>query len=473
MGDGAVGEAAYQGFFVTSNHPVGSGSANTSKINDGVGQDGVIGQTYVDSVTGFTFTLLERDGGAVYPTGGNATLQFKVSNTLTANANIPNNLIAGVALTVANTTGVAVGDTALVETFNKSGSEPSIGQVYYLDIVRQKQAFGTAIFNSLGDVIAEFGDLSSENSLTMAAYFAFSNGVNEIALHQVPVLAGEADLTTAQVLEAIQAVEGEVISGVSPSVIVPLVPASDAVLTELSLHCDIQSSIRYRAERTGIMGFAAGTLPEEAARMASATSNSRVRVVYPDIVSATVTNTQGVTANYLLDGRYLAVAVAAATQAGTVDAATPWTNRTIRGFGSLSRSLDAVDANRTAERGVTILQQRGADIAIRHGLTTDISSVLTKTPTVVQIADEVHRRARNLLGGYIGVKYLPSILPQIEGRVNAMFKALVAEQIIDSYTGIAVRRDPEDPTGMLVECFYKPVFPLLYIQFTFNIRSSD
>ena len=221
------------------------------------------------------------------------------------------------------------------------------------------------------------------------------------------------------------------------------------------------------------MGFAAGTLPEEAARMASATSNSRVRVVYPDIVSATVTNTQGVTANYLLDGRYLAVAVAAATQAGTVDAATPWTNRAIRGFDSLSRSLDAVDANRTAERGVTILQQRGADIVIRHGLTTDISSVLNKTPTVVQIADEVHRRARNLLGGYIGVKYLPSILPQIEGRVNAMFKALVAEQIIDSYTGIAVRRDPEDPTGMLVECFYKPVFPLLYIQFTFNIRSSD
>lgn len=473
VGDGAVGEAAYQGFFVTSNHPAGSGSANTSKINDGVGQDGVIGQTYEDSVTGFTFTLLERDGGATYPTGGNATLQFKVSRTLTANANIPNNLIAGVALTVANTTGVAVGDTALVETFNKSGSEPSIGQVYYLDIVRQKQAFGTAIFNSLGDVIAEFGDLSSENSLTMAAFFAFSNGVNEIALHQVPVLAGEADLTTAQVLEAIQAVEGEVISGVSPSVIVPLVPASDAVLTELSLHCDIQSSLRYRAERTGIMGFAAGTLPEEAARMASATSNSRVRVVYPDIVSATVTNTQGVTANYLLDGRYLAVAVAAATQAGTVDAATPWTNRAIRGFDSLSRSLDAVDANRTAERGVTILQQRGADIVIRHGLTTDISSVLNKTPTVVQIADEVHRRARNLLGGYIGVKYLPSILPQIEGRVNAMFKALVAEQIIDSYTGIAVRRDPEDPTGMLVECFYKPVFPLLYIQFTFNIRSSD
>ena len=69
-------------------------------------------------------------------------------------------------------------------------------------------------------------------------------------------------------------------------------------------------------------------------------------------------------------------------------------------------------------------------------------------------------------------KYLPSIIGQIEGRVNQMFKDLVKEQIIDSYTGLSVTRDPEDPTGLLVEVYYKPIFPLLYIQFTFNVRSS-
>jgi hypothetical protein len=90
----------------------------------------------------------------------------------------------------------------------------------------------------------------------------------------------------------------------------------------------------------------------------------------------------------------------------------------------------------------------------------------------VQIADEVHLRARNLLEGYIGQKYLSSVIGQIEGRVNMLFKDLVKEQIIDSYTGLSVVRDPEDPTGLLVEVYYKPVFPLLYIQFTFNIRSS-
>ena len=143
------------------------------------------------------------------------------------------------------------------------------------------------------------------------------------------------------------------------------------------------------------------------------------------------------------------------------------------GFNSLSRNLDAVDANQTANKGVTILQQRGGQIVIRHGLTTDMSSVLTKTPTVTQIADEVHLRARNLLNGYIGIKYLPSVVTQVEGRVQVMFKQLVSEQIIDSFTGVSVSRDPEDPTGLLVEAFYKPVFPLLYIQFTFNVRSSE
>jgi hypothetical protein len=42
-GEGAAGEAGFQGFFVTSSDPVnGSGSADTSCLNNGVGQDGLI-----------------------------------------------------------------------------------------------------------------------------------------------------------------------------------------------------------------------------------------------------------------------------------------------------------------------------------------------------------------------------------------------------------------------------------------------
>jgi hypothetical protein len=471
--DGAVGEAAIQGFFVKSSVSNGSGSANTSTLNDGVGVDGVIGQTYVDSVTGFTFTLLPRDGDQPYPSGANATMTFNVSKTMTANANVPANVVPGVQLFVSNTLGTAVGDTAIVETFNKGGEEPSVGTLYYMNLVRKKSVFGTSVFTRLSDVVSAFGDVGAENPLSLGAYLAFLNGANAVALHQVPLEDGATSLTSLQVANALVDVEGDIVQNqIQANIIVPLVPADEILLSEISKHCDVQSSLRFRSERTAILGMSAGTTPEQASHLASVTRNARVRLVYPDILSLTFTNTQGVSQSLIVDGRYLAVAVACATTSSTIDSATPWTNRLVVGFDSLLRTLDAVDANLVANSGVSVLVPSGNNLKIRHGLTTDISSVLRKTPTVVQIADDVQLRARTLLESYIGQKYLSSVLGQIEGRVNMLFKDLVKEQIIDSYTGLSVVRDPEDPTGLLVEVYYKPVFPLLYIQFTFNIRSS-
>jgi hypothetical protein len=471
-GSTSWGEAPYQGFFVTSSNSAGTGSSNTSTLNDGTGVDGAVGQTYIDSVTGFSFTLLPRAGGQAYSTGSNSTLSFKVSKTLTTNANIPVTTVAGVSLTVANTVGTQIGDTALVETFHHLGNEPSLGEPYYVNITRKKSAFNTGVFTRLADVTASFGPVSTENPLSLGAYFAFLNGASTIALKQISLSDSQTEPTVAQMIQALKDVEGEISPGLSPSVIVPLIPASSELLADVSLHCDLQSSLRFRAERTAILGVPAGTSPAQVATLARNVKNTRVRLIYPDIVSITLTNNVGASVNTIVDSRYLAVAMACATTSATIDEATPWTNRTIVGFNGLLRTLDAVDANQTASAGVTILQQQGSVLNVRQGLTTDVSSILTKTPTVIQIADSVHLRARNLLNGYIGEKYLPSIVGQIEGRVNQMFKDLVKEQIIDSYTGLSVSRDPEDPTGLLVEVFYKPIFPLLYIQFTFNLRSS-
>ena len=467
------GEEGLSGFFVTSNTAGGSGSANTSLLNNSVGQDGFINQTYVDAVTGLTFTILPLDGGQEYPVGVNSFFTIKSSAIIKTNANIPRLVIPGVQMVVSNTSGLVIGDQAIVETFDKSGAEPNIGEQYYIDIVKQKTNLNTTIlFNSITDVIAEYGDLSSQNTLSLGAYFAFLNGSSTIACRQLPLLSNEADLTEGQVIEALSDIEGQISSGIYPKVILPLIPASDSLLAAISRHCDIQSSIRYRAERTAILGCSAGTSPQEAARLATVAGSARVRLLYPDIVSATVTDTFGKSVNLILDGRYLAVALASATTSAAVDAATPWDRRPIVGFGSLARTLDAVQANQTAQNGVTILEQNGLTIRVRHGLTTDMTSILTRTPTVAQITDEVHRRSRDLFDSYIGLKFLPSILNQVEGRTNAMFKDLVSQKIIDSFTGIKVTVDPNDPTGLLIEAYYKPVFPLLYIQFTFNVRSS-
>lgn len=473
VGDGAVGEDGINGFYVSSNHPKGSGSSNTSKFNDGIGQDGVVGQTYVDDVTGLTFTVLALEGGLSYPVNGTSYFEWKVSSVFTCNTNIPVNVINGVELIVSNTTGIEVGNTAFVETFDKGGKEPEVGQVYYVNFTKAKSDFATKVFTTLNDVINEYGTVSADNSLSLAAYIAFINGASAIACKQIAKEVGQGDLTTSQILTALGEVEGQITTGLFPSVILPLVPANETILAELSKHCDLQSSLRYRAERTAIMGFAAGTTPKEAGRLATLTNSSRVRVIYPDITSITLTDALGNATTSVIDGRYLAVAMACASVNANSDVATPWESRSLAGFNGILRTLDAVEANQAAQKGVTILENQIGRIKVRHGLTTNMSSILTRTPTVIQIADEVQVRMRDILDPFIGQKNLPGVAIQIQGQITYAFRSLVSQQIISSFTGVSVTPDPVDPTSIIVEAYYKPVFPLLYIQFTFYVRSSD
>jgi hypothetical protein len=473
-GDGSSGEASRNGFFVTSSDPAsGSGSANTSVFNSGVGQDGFVGQTYVDDVTGLTFTVLPREGGLSYPTGATSTLTFRVSPTLVTDANIPTLAIPGLELTVANTVGVPVGDTALVETFARGGSEPGIGEVYYVTYNYLKTDYSPKLFSRLSDVVNEYGAVTPDNPLSLVAYFAFLNGATVIGCQQVPKTPGLSTASEAAYQAAIDLSAGPSLPGfVSPAVLVALTPATVNLARYMAIHCDVQSSIRYKAERTAIFGFASGTRVDQALAIARAAGDTRVRFVYPDIASVSLTNVLGVSRNYLVDGRYLAGAVAAATTAPTIDPATPWESRQIIGFSSLNRRLDAVTANQLAVGGVTVLENRPPFIRIRHGVTSDVTNILTKTPTVIQIADEIQKRIRAVCSPFIGAKFLPQILGQIEGRLSEMFKQAQAEQIITTFTGITVTVDPTDPTAILVEAFYQPVWPLLYIQVTLRVSAQ-
>jgi hypothetical protein len=470
--DSDAGEAATQGFFVTSDNPNGSGSANTSRLNDGFGQDGFVGQTYVDSVTGLTFTILPREGGVDYPVGQDATLSFKVSRTFTTDANVPTHALPGVSLIVSNTVGTQIGDTAKVETFRKEGSEPNLGQVYYVSYTQQRDLFNTRTFTNLADVIKTYGPISTQNSLSLGAYLAFANGAVSLACKQVPLALGQTEMTEDQVIAALSDLEGEITPGLSPSVITPLFPATSGVISALSNHCDVQSSLRYRSERRAVVGVAPGTQPRDVQALARATANSRVCIVYPDMAYVSYTDSVGSTQTQLVGGEYVAVALSLATSNPSIDAATPWTGRTINGLVGLARNLDEVDSNAVASSGVTVVSQQVDGIKVRHGLTTNMSSILTKTPTVVQIADYIQVSTRNQLARYIGIKFVPQTIQQIEGRLNGFFKQMVREQIISTYTGLSVTRDANDPTQLNVEVFYKPVYPLLYIQFNFTLQGG-
>ena len=101
-----------------------------------------------------------------------------------------------------------------------------------------------------------------------------------------------------------------------------------------------------------------------------------------------------------------------------------------------------------------------------------MANVLTKTPTVIQIADEVQQVTRVALDRFVGVKFLPGILSQVEGTLAMTMKEFVRQEVISAYTGIKANVSPDDPTVAEIEAYYQPVFPLLYLVVTFNLRAS-
>ena len=487
-GDGAVGEPAIDGFFVLSSDPAGSGSADTSKLNPtavgevghGTGQDGVVGQTYRDDVTGLTFTILPRGWSSDqtgpwvgYPTGATAIFRIRVSKTMTCNSNIPQNAVSGVEMKVANTVGVDAGDTATVQTFERSGTEPAIGDLYYASYVYTKQDFTTRFFTKMSAVENAFGAGIPDNPASLGTYLSMINGAVLVGVKQVERASGASQASLVDYRSAVEELEGVLPGFVTPDIIVPMRGDSTDLYTVIKRSCEKMSSIRYKSERTAIVGTAAGTLPADVKLMAQTLGNARMRIVYPDMAVLSIQDgITGESTEYVVDGTFVAAALTGSVVSPNLDVATPWTGRKLVGFTQLARILDPVVMNQIAQTGVTILETKPPFLRVRHGLTTNMANIMQKTPTVIMIADEIQRQARNVMESFIGIKFLGTVLSQVEGRLAMMFKRMVAAQIVAAYTGIRANVSTADPTVAEVEAWYSPVWPLLYLVITFHMRSS-
>ena len=483
-GDGSSGEAGISGFYVTSSDPNnGSGTVNTSLLNTAIGQDGIIGQTYVDLVTGLTLTVLPRSGNASYPNGEFFTI--KARKVVTTDSNLPTNAIPGLELIVSNTLGTNTGDTATAETFERGGEEPAIGDVYYVSYEYTKEDFDTALFTKFSAIEARYGSLSPDNPVTLAAYLAILNGAVLVGIKQVQKdtdtnsdgVFDTASIT--QFRDAVDGLEGVMTGGILPDILIPLRGDSTEFFQYITKHADIQSDIRHQAERTIIAGVASGTTPRSVGSVAQAVARTRFRLVYPDIVIVLLPKAEGPDEEALVDGTYLAAMLAGSVVSPNVDVATPWTNRRLVGASRLARTLDAVEQNQVAVKGVTVIEDRPPLLRVRHGLTTDLvgnstngNSTLSKLPTIIQIADEVQQQSRKTLDRFIGTKFLPGVLSQIEGQLSNTLKLLTEAQIIVAFTGIKANVDSLDSTAAEVQAYYSPVFPLLYIVASFSMRSS-
>lgn len=452
---GDNGEDASDIFTVTSNNA--NGSAGT----------GVPGQTYTDAATGLRFTVLPSLTGN-YTSSGSFTLD--VSPTFTVNPASPWLSIGGLEVVVTDTVGVGVDDTATTQTFDPGGLEPAIGDFYFVTYNYLKQDFSTRLFQQFKTIEANFGPISAENRVTLAAYLAILNGAVLVGIKQVLKVPNTNQAAASDFITAIGELSTPLPGNIRPNVIVPL-STDTSVYGFLLQHCETQSNIRNQAECMGFIGFASGTTPITAQTIAKGLLSSRIIASYPDSAVVTLQNELGESFETLVDGTFVASALSGAVVSPSVDVATPYTRRQVLGFTRFPRTLDPIKSNQTAVAGITVLENLDPIVRVKQGLTTDMSSILTRLPTVTQIADFVQQQSRSTLDTFVGTKFLSSRTNEVEVSMTALFRDLVQAEIVGAFTGIAAEIDSDDPTILRFESYYQPIFPLLYLLLTFNLRA--
>lgn len=455
-GDFAIGVDGVEGYSVSSTSPEGSNG------------QGVVGQTYIDDNTGLRFTILPSPDGD-YVLG--ESFNLIVEEQMNVGGALINRSIAGLEMVITSISDVAVNDTAVITTYDRSGEEPSIGDFYYISYDYMKEDFSPQLFSRFRDVEANYGDLSPENPLTLACYLALLNGASLVAAKQVLKAPNSNQATSASYIEVLDEIKKPIQAGVRPSLIIPLT-TDPTVMSAITKHCEIQSSPRHRNECRGMFGVASGTRPNDASVLARNLNSERALVVYPDSAIVSVTNELAETTSYIVDGSFMAAALAGVIVSPANDVATPLTRRRIVGFTRLNRSLDEQEMNQLAISGCTVLQDRTPFLEVRHGVTTDVSNRLTSIPSIIAIKDFVQQQSRNSLDRFIGLKFIVSKAQDVELALTALLNSLVESQIIVAFKGVSAEPDPNDPTMLRVSAFYSPVFPLLYIPITFTISSS-
>ena len=433
---------------------------------DGSNGSGSLGQTYIDAKTGTRFTVMPGDTVTYQP---GDLIEFDISKTFKTQAT-PVWDIPGLRTTLTSLEGVAIGNTALITTYNKAGAEPEVGDFYYVSVDYAKTEYPIKIYTQLKDVVATIGDVNTDNRLSLAAYLAFSNGAIALALAQVLRDNTGVDATFESYKEILRTMESPIEgTNVKPNIICPVTTKQD-VINEMRLHCEKLSTIRYKSERTGVFGFAVGTTAEQAQQFARNMKSERLVSIFPDGAIIGLLDELGNVNEAVVDGSLLAAAYAGLAVNPIYDVATPLTHKTLTGFRRLVRQIDAVTMNQTAVAGITILEDLVPNILIRHAMTTNPDTVLTREPTVIYIKDYVQQQMRAALDKFIGVKFLPTVIQDVETSVDNLMNQMINQEVITAFTGTAAVQDSQDPTILRVEVFYSPVFPLNWIVCTFNLR---
>ena len=460
---------------------------------------GYLDQTYIDGKTGFRVTIVRTDDHVAYgiPTipssyeyAPDDTLQYVVKvdasggNAATRNAGTPgiapaysNNAIAisGLNMEVVSTFNSTTGDTVIVSTTRASGDAPAIGTFYFVTFTTNKVAsdYALKMYTAASDAYFQYGQPSTVNRLSLGIQLMAQNGVQQFGAIQIPVQPGTNVGAASDYIAALAQLTQN-LPGLNrkADVVVPL-SNDPTVHQSLSRQLTTQATARYKGEGIGFVGYSQFTTPAQMSANANSLLSQRMIAMGNPAAGILITNpTTGVALEYLLDGPFIAAAMAGLNCNPANDVATTLTNQNLVGFSRLLITFDDPTMDNMAANGLTLVLNNNGSLLIRHYKTTNPQNVLVSEPTSTTIADYVAQQSRLTLAQFIGRKLVDSLVTDITVVMNSLLKNLTDLQIISAYENLVVKANPNDPTEVDVTVTFKPIFSLLYLSVTFTVQTS-
>jgi hypothetical protein len=155
------------------------------------------------------------------------------------------------------------------------------------------------------------------------------------------------------------------------------------------------------------------------------------------------------------------------------------TNVPLTGFNGLPPALAQLQTkafkDNLSKAGVSVVEHtRSGSLAVRHGLTTDMSSLTTREISLVRTGDVLFELVQTGMdaAGLIGDPIDAEMTTKVKGALTGILERAMSDNVIRTYTNVAVRQQQlpsGDPSVIEAQFAYAPFVPLNYITVTFAI----
>lgn len=339
-----------------------------------------------------------------------------------------------------------------------------------------KDAYGAPL-NLVAQAAGDSGYTAINSPLTLAAQVALQNGAGEIVLVAIDADAGA---TSAQVRAALGKAYAKIATDYSVNLVVPLtdgVTEADAPGVALDLRSHVDSASADGYFRTGVVGFdTAVTSAPDTLINSGGFRSKRAMVAYASPGGLQLFNGNA-NQTVVVGHQYLATAYGARMSALPVQKSL--TKEQILSFAGIAGSpLSNTVKNQYSSAGVAVTEiDRLGRMVVRHGTTTDRSSVNTAESSVVRARDAMVSLLQSGTedSGMIGQPIDVNTPLSVKSVVAGLLEHCVSTGAIVAYDGLTVRQASVDPSVIEVKFTYKPAYPLNYvlISFSINVATGD